>query len=64
MNENPGIIRKLVSAAELAEALGVSVRTIGRLKRAGVIVPVLITASCPRFDVEEVLNRLRKREEI
>ncbi len=63
MKEDPGIIRKLVTASELAEALGVSVRTIGRLKRAGVIVPVLITASCPRYDIEDVLKRLRKQEE-
>ncbi len=63
MKEEPGIQRKLVSTTELAEALGVSVRTVRRLKQTGVIVPLQVTASCPRYDIEDVLKRLRKQEE-
>jgi len=63
MKEEPGIQRKLVSTTELAEALGVSVRTVRRLKQTGVIVPLQVTASCPRYDIEDVLKALRKQEE-
>lgn len=64
MKKDREIPRRLVGAAELAEALGVSVRTISRLKRAGVIVPVQVTAACPRYEIEDVLKRLRKQEVI
>jgi len=50
--------RKLVSIAELAEFLGVSTRTVQRLKLAGVIRPYQVTPTCPRYDLDEVLDQL------
>lgn len=56
------VTKRLVSIAELADALSVSVRTIGRLRRAGVIVPIQITAACPRYDLEKIIEDLRKQQ--
>jgi len=58
------MVVKLVTTAELAERLNVSARTISRLRAAGVITPVMITPYCPRYDVEDVLTRLRERGDI
>lgn len=62
MKEGKEIERKLVSTGELAEALSISTRTIARLKRAGIITPIQITAACIRYDVAEVLQQLREQE--
>jgi DNA-binding transcriptional MerR regulator len=64
MKEGKEIERKLVSTGELAEALSISIRTIARLKRAGVITPIRITTACIRYDVNEVLQQLREQEEV
>mgnify|MGYP001352992933 CR=1 FL=1 len=64
MKEERTILVKLVTTAELAERLNVSTRTISRLRAAGVIVPVMITPYCLRYDVEDVLTRLRERGDI
>jgi len=64
VKEERTILVKLVTTAELAERLNVSTRTISRLRAAGVIVPVMITPYCLRYDVEDVLTRLRERGDI
>lgn len=57
------VTRKLFTIAEIADALSISVRTIGRLRRAGVITPIQITASCPRYDLEKILESLRTQSQ-
>lgn len=64
MKEERTILVKLVTTAELAELLHVSTRTISRLRVAGVIAPVMITPYCLRYDIEDVLGRLRERGDI
>lgn len=55
--------RKLVSAAELAEFLGVSKRTVQRLKDGGVIRPYRVTPTCPRYDLDEIVEQLQSARE-
>lgn len=57
------VSRKLVSIGELADVLSISTRTIGRLRRAGIIVPIQITAACPRYDLEKILENLRTQSQ-
>jgi len=64
MKEKRKIDVRLVSTSELAERLGVSTRTVRRLRQQGVIAPVMITPYCLRYDVEDVLTRLRERGDI
>jgi len=55
--------RKLVSVAELAEFLGVSKRTVQRMKDAGAIRPFRVTPTCPRYDLEEIVEQLHSERE-
>lgn len=61
MNDNDRGAGQLVTAVQLAGILGVSARTIRRLRAAGVIAPIMVTPVCPRYDVGEVLQHLKEQ---
>lgn len=64
MKEESKIEVRLVSASEMARILGISVRTLRRLRQRGVITPVAITSACIRYDFDEVLGQVRKQGKI
>lgn len=51
---------QLVTYPELAEYLGVTVRYLYQLVKKGRIKPIRIGPSCSRFDLEEVMSRLKE----
>lgn len=55
---------RLVSAAEMALILGISTRTLRRLRQRGVLKPVFVTPTCVRYDIEEVMNLVRKQGDV
>jgi predicted site-specific integrase-resolvase len=48
--------QKYVNRQELSEILGVSVRTICRLDKDGVIKPIWVTPACPRYHLKDTLK--------
>lgn len=54
----------LLTRAELAAKLNVSLATVLRLEKARELRPIFITADCPRFDRKEVDAFLSKRRAI
>ncbi len=61
MNGKERVEGQLVTAVELARLMGVSARTIRRLRAKGVIVPIMVTPVCPRYDFVDVLQRLKEQ---
>lgn len=51
----------LLTYGEVAEAVGVSVKTVKRWVTDGVLVPIRISHRVSRFDPQDVVKRLKKR---
>jgi len=60
-SEAPRVGRRLVSPFELADALGLSSKTVQRLRASGRIPVIWVGPRRPRFDLEEVVEALRRQ---
>ena len=52
---------RLLTQSEVADALKVSYATVGRWKKAGIIVPAIQIGKIARFDLDEVKDALEAR---
>jgi predicted site-specific integrase-resolvase len=54
-------VPQLTTRKELADALRVSVRTVIRMERRGLLEPVRLSAGCVRYNEESVAQILNKK---